>query len=172
MGTETALPMLVTMLLVCANPMSGDSPEARSLTAAVQQTFLADTRVVAASPVPASVGVGSHYGWRTSTRTGERTFHAGVDFLTPGGTPAYAVRGGVVETVAFEGEHSRRFAGYGNAVVIRHDDDGRWSFYAHLDQVDVEPGQYVLPGDKIGNVGNTTNGRFPGMVSHLHFEVR
>lgn len=174
MGPDAALPLSLTILLVCANPMGGADAETGEggLTAALESRFLEESRVVAASPVPAGVGVGSHYGWRTSTRTGERTFHAGVDFLTPTGTPVYAVRGGVVETVAREGEGSRRFAGYGNAVVVRHEEDGRWSFYAHLDRVDVEPGQYVLPGDKLGDVGATTNGRFPNMVAHLHFEVR
>ena len=83
----------------------------------------------------------------------------------------YAVRAGVVETVVRERD-GRRFAGYGNAVVVRYEADGRWALYAHLASVDVEEGQYVLPGHKLGDVGNTSNGRFPNMVAHLHFEVR
>ncbi len=177
MGPDAALPLSLTVLLVCANPLAAGTStdgtsDASALRAAIETQLESDPTVVAASPVPAGVGVGSHYGWRTSTRTGERTFHAGADFLTPTGTPVYAARAGVVESVAREGEGGRRFAGYGNAVVVRHEDDGAWSFYAHLSRVDVQPGQYVLPGDKLGDVGATTNGRFPNMVAHLHFEVR
>ncbi|MEZ4338708.1 MAG: M23 family metallopeptidase [Sandaracinaceae bacterium] len=174
MGPDVALPLSLTVLLVCANPLgSGATANGESsLRAAIETQVEADPAVVSASPVPAGVGVGSHYGWRTSTRTGNRTFHAGADFLSPSGTPVYAARAGIIEVVAREGEDGRRFAGYGNAVVVRHEGDGAWSFYAHLSRVDVEPGQYVLPGDKLGDVGHTTNGRFPNMVSHLHFEVR
>jgi murein DD-endopeptidase MepM/ murein hydrolase activator NlpD len=36
----------------------------------------------------------------------------------------------------------------------------------------VQEGQRVEPGTMLGRVGHTTNGRFPGMVSHLHLELR
>ena len=62
--------------------------------------------------------------------------------------------------------------GYGNAVVIYHEDEDRWTFYAHLDEALVVPGMVVEAGDEIGRVGNTTNRRFQGMGVHLHFEVR
>jgi len=174
MGLEGALPMSLTLLLFCADPMGAveDRPLDQDLRAAVETFFLDGREVVASSPLPAGVGVGSHYGHRISARTGQRTFHAGVDFLTPRGTPVFAVRHGVVETVTSEASPSRRWAGYGNAVVVRHEADGRWSFYAHLDSVDVEPGQVLQPGDALGTVGSTTNERFPRMVPHLHMEVR
>lgn len=182
MPTISGLPslFLATAVLLCADPVSPPprSPEAPQ--AAPEATLASSVEavldepayeVVASSPLPAGYRVGSHYGYRTSPRTGSRTFHAGIDFLAPRGTPVYAVRGGVVEAVA---RNVRRttFAGYGNAIVIRHPDQDRWSFYAHLDDVTVEEGQLVEPGQLIGHVGNTTNGRFPGMGAHLHFEVR
>jgi len=171
MGPVNAIPMSVALLMLCANPVSSGDSDA-DLRAAVDAMFIDRQEVVAASPVPAGIGVGSHYGHRVSRRTGNRTFHAGTDFLAPSGTPVYAVRAGVVETVVRERDGSRRWAGYGNGVVIRHDHDGRWSFYAHLSAIDVAEGDVVLPGHKLGSVGRTTNGRFPRMVSHLHFEVR
>jgi murein DD-endopeptidase MepM/ murein hydrolase activator NlpD len=57
--------------------------------------------------------------------------------------------------------------GYGNCVVIRHF-NGLETYYAHLDQLDVEPGDLVFTGELIGLGGNT--GRSDG--PHLHFETR
>lgn len=127
--------------------------------------------VVAASPLPAGYGFGSDFGYRRSGRTGRRTFHAGLDFSAARGTPVFAVRRGVVETIARDRGRAF-FRGYGNAIVLHHPEDARWSFYAHLDEVLVREGQVVEPGMLIGRVGNTTNRRFRGMGTHLHFEVR
>lgn len=172
MGLDAISPMALALLLLCADPMSADD-RSRDLATAIRITLGAPVAdVVASSPLPAGNQVGSHYGWRTSARTGERTFHAGTDFLTERGTSVYAVRGGIVETVTRDDRGRRRFRGYGNAVVIHHPDDGRWSLYAHLEGVLVEVGQVVEPGQAIGRVGSTTNGRFPRMVPHLHLEVR
>ena len=56
--------------------------------------------------------------------------------------------------------------GYGNSVRIAH--DGTLStHYAHLDKVDVQPGEKVVKGEEIGSVGMT--GRTTG--PHLHFEI-
>ncbi|MGE0792494.1 MAG: M23 family metallopeptidase [Sandaracinaceae bacterium] len=175
----SAIPLFVTTaLLLCADPVSSNQPggesasEAPRFAEALRAAAASENPVVASSPLPATYGIGSHFGYRTSLRTGRRTFHAGADFLGPRGTPVFAVRGGIVEHVTTERGGSRRFAGYGNAVVIHHPDLGVWTFYAHLGNVEVEEGQVVEPGQPIGVVGNTTNGRFPGMPAHLHFEVR
>jgi len=95
-----ALPLyLASALLLCADPMSFAAEEGPTLSQALEGEMMSVPylEVVASSPVPAGIGVGSHYGWRTSTRTGRRTFHAGADFLAERGTPVYAVRGGVVQ---------------------------------------------------------------------------
>jgi murein DD-endopeptidase MepM/ murein hydrolase activator NlpD len=51
--------------------------------------------------------------------------------------------------------------------VIEHG-QGFATFYAHLDEIDVETGMKVAVGQVIGKVGNT--GQSTG--SHLHYEVR
>lgn len=56
--------------------------------------------------------------------------------------------------------------GYGNGVVIRHD-DGTCSCYAHMADVCVTKDQEVAQGTKIGTMGSTGNST--GM--HLHFEL-
>ena len=57
--------------------------------------------------------------------------------------------------------------GYGNLVIIRHD-NGLETYYGHLSERKVEPGQWVEAGEVIGLGGST--GRSTG--PHLHFETR
>ncbi len=59
--------------------------------------------------------------------------------------------------------------GYGNHVIIDHG-NGVKSLYAHMDSVNVYPGQWVNQGDVLGIMGNT--GRVYGATGiHVHFEV-
>ncbi|MGE0786737.1 MAG: M23 family metallopeptidase [Sandaracinaceae bacterium] len=126
----------------------------------------------AASPLPEGFLPGSSYGWRISPRTGRRTFHAGLDFLAPRGTDVRAAADGIVERITEDRVGRTRFGGYGRAVVVRHPELGVWTFYAHLDSVDVTEGQTLAAGERLGAVGNSTNHRYPTMTPHLHFEVR
>ncbi len=57
--------------------------------------------------------------------------------------------------------------GYGNMVVLRHD-NGLETVYGHFSKSLVDTNQFVKAGDPIGLGGNT--GRSYG--SHLHFEIR
>lgn len=97
--------------------------------------------------------------------------HAGIDIAAARGTPVYAPFPATVELVARDRVGPGPFSGYGNAVVLRHQDGFR-SFYAHLSAALVEEGAHVAPGAVIGTVGNTSNGKFRGMGVHLHMEVR
>lgn len=91
-------------------------------------------------------------------RRGRR--HQGVDLPLATGAPIYAAFDGRVRM-------SKSVRGYGNLVVIRHD-NGLETFYGHLSKRDVEPGDWVSAGDVIGLGGST--GRSTG--PHLHFEAR
>lgn len=104
-------------------------------------------------------------------RSGRPTFHAGLDFLGRRGEPVFAVLPGRVVVVVHDSPRNRRTSGYGNVVAIDHK-DGWWTVYAHLDRIDVHEGQEVVAGDQLGTVGNTSDGKFPGMGAHLHFEIR
>lgn len=106
---------------------------------------------------PAQKGyISSYYGWRTSTR-----FHDGLDIAAPTGTHIYASKRGKVK---YSGN---RIRGYGNMVVIKHDDTYS-SVYAHNSRNLVKKGDYVKQGQVIALMGST--GHSTG--SHLHFEVR
>jgi murein DD-endopeptidase MepM/ murein hydrolase activator NlpD len=86
--------------------------------------------------------------------------HTGQDFAVPPGTPVRAVGDGTV-VMAGCGD------GFGNQIVIRHD-DGYCTHYAHLSVLEVVPGQRVRAGERIALSGNSGNSTGP----HLHFEVR
>lgn len=125
----------------------------------------------AVSPVEFGL-VASGFGYRRARLRRRRQFHAGIDFRARLGTAVLAARRGVVLHVASEADRLHGFLGYGNAVVLHHPDTDDFSLYAHLSEVLVSPGEELEAGEKLGRVGNTNNGRFRGMTSHLHFEVR
>ncbi len=112
----------------------------------------------------------SGFGPRPGRTTGRTTVHQGLDFRGRRGDPVYAADGGQVAFIARDAA-PRRTRGYGNVIGIHHP-DGYWSVYAHLSKVYVSEGQNVDAGQLIGAIGNTTNGKFRRMGSHLHFEVR
>jgi murein DD-endopeptidase MepM/ murein hydrolase activator NlpD len=111
-------------------------------------------------PVQAGYTLTSTFGWRTSPTRGGADFHTGLDFARPDGSPVTAVTRGVV---AFAG----RGGSYGNLVRVRHA-NGVESWYAHLAAIDVQPGDKVRAGHRLGTVGSTGNSTGP----HLHLEIR
>lgn len=101
----------------------------------------------------------SGFGKRKAPKKGASTYHKGVDWATPVGTPVYASSGG---TVAKAGWGS----GYGYVIYINHP-DGRQTRYGHLSKILVSAGATVNQGDKIALSGNT--GVSTG--AHIHFEI-
>ena len=83
-----------------------------------------------------------------------------MDLPLKTGTPVYAAFDGKVRI-------SKRYKGYGNLVVLRHD-NGLETFYGHLSKIYVKDDQWVNAGTIIGLGGST--GRSTG--PHLHFETR
>lgn len=105
-------------------------------------------------PTPEHARLSSHFGAR------RRRWHYGVDLAQPTGEPIYSAFDGIVRI-------AKRNKSYGNLIVVRHF-NGLETYYAHLSQIDVNPGDTVRAGAVIGLCGNT--GRSYG--SHLHFEIR
>ena len=103
---------------------------------------------------------GSRFGRRVDPFTGQSALHEGVDFHAPIGTPILAAGAGVVVVA---GPHPS----YGNHVDVDHG-GGVITRYAHASRLLVRPGDIVIQGQKLAEVGST--GRSTG--AHLHFEVR
>lgn len=93
--------------------------------------------------------------------------HRGIDFGgLPVGYPVRAMWGGKVIDQSWG-------PAYGNHIVIDHDrlpdgSPGYWAVYAHLSKKTVVPGQRVLAGQKIGELGDTGHSTGP----HLHAEIQ
>jgi murein DD-endopeptidase MepM/ murein hydrolase activator NlpD len=102
----------------------------------------------------------SSYGERTDPFSGEGAYHTGVDISAPIGTPAHVTADGIVV-------FADRSGGYGRLVVVDHG-NGFETYYAHLSQFDVVPGQEIRQGELVGAVG--ASGRVT--APHLHYEVR
>ncbi len=109
-------------------------------------------------PCLAPEGISSPYGWRDLY--GMMDFHLGIDLPGETGDPILASDGGVVVWAA-------KTPSYGNHVRILHE-NGTESLYAHLSKIDVEVGDTVYQGQKLGEMGRT--GVAYGV--HLHFELR
>jgi murein DD-endopeptidase MepM/ murein hydrolase activator NlpD len=101
----------------------------------------------------------SGFGWRIDPFTGRSTFHEGIDFPAPVGTPIVAAAGGVV--IAAEYHHQ-----FGNMLEIDHGND-MVTRYAHASRLLAKVGDIVKRGQHVADIGST--GRSTG--AHLHFEV-
>ncbi len=121
---------------------------------------IAAFRVPLAMPVKTAFRWTSGFGVRRDPKGWGRRMHEGVDMAGAHGSPIYATADGVV---SFAGSDS----GYGRHVKISHG-FGLESSYAHMSKIEVEVGQRVSRGDRIGAMGNT--GRSTG--THLHYEIR
>ena len=95
--------------------------------------------------------------------------HQGFDYYAPEGTDVLAVQDGLVVNV------NDNNGDYGKSVTIQHDYNGEsvYSFYAHLSEISIKSGDFVLENGIIGKSG--TSGNAKGMIGkdqHLHFELR
>ncbi|WP_020574734.1 M23 family metallopeptidase [Actinopolymorpha alba] len=86
------------------------------------------------------------------------SFHHGLDFAAPSGTPIRAVGNGRIIAAGWAGA-------YGNHLEVRHS-DGTVTWYAHMSRYARTSGK-VKAGTVIGYVGATGNVTGP----HLHLEV-
>ncbi|HAI20546.1 MAG TPA: hypothetical protein DCM14_01380 [Clostridiales bacterium UBA8153] len=108
---------------------------------------------------PVAGPITSPFGMRRSPINGRRSMHWGVDIGAPQGTPIVATGDAVVEFAGFRG-------GLGRHVVLYHG-NGIRTVYAHNRRNLVTPGQRVVRGQVIGQVGSTGDATGP----HVHYEI-
>ncbi len=102
----------------------------------------------------------SRFGERQDPFSGEGAFHTGVDIEAAMHTPVHAAADGIIYSAEYT-------SAYGKLVIIDHG-NGMRTWYAHLSEFGVIPGQEIRRGEVIGLSGNTGRVTAP----HLHFEVR
>ena len=131
-------------------------------------------------PVEDIIKVGSGYGalskyWFNHIENGRwvpgqidgKGQHRGIDFLTPIGTPVYAMCDGLVDAHGQESPDLRIGFGIRVRQCVK-DMPGYKVWYGHLSRTDVRAGQFITKGTLIGLSGNS--GRSSG--PHLHVELR
>lgn len=118
-------------------------------------------------PLRYDAPVSSGYGWRFNGTQ----FHGGIDFGVPVGTPVFASKSGKIvkvnganEAGKLDNYESDELQGVGDSVEILHP-DGTATRYSHLSASNVQLGQKVKQGQRIGATGSN-NG------PHLHFEYK
>jgi len=130
------------------------------------EDLIAKSRVAKIGPMaknltwPCKGKVISRFGRVRHPKYNTTTRNNGIDIRAEKGTPVYAITSGTVS-------YSGRFLGYGNIILIEHD-NGFYSLYGHLDRIMVRLGDRVERGQQIGTVGET--GSLSGPM--LHFELR
>jgi len=108
---------------------------------------------------PVDAAITSYFGSRRSYGYGFGSYHAGSDFDGQGGEPVLAPAEGVVIL-------SEPLVVRGNAILVDHG-WGVVSGFWHLSEIEVEVGDRVSRGQRIGALGNT--GLSTG--AHLHWEL-
>jgi murein DD-endopeptidase MepM/ murein hydrolase activator NlpD len=103
------------------------------------------------------VTTGANFGKRRILNGNPGSPHSGVDLPGATGTPVHAAQRGRVVLAA-------ELFFSGNTVVVDHG-LGIYTFYGHLSEIDVKPGDAVETGAVLGKVGAT--GRVTG--PHLHW---
>ncbi len=88
------------------------------------------------------------------------SYHTGLDFAGPSGSPIYAVANGTITSASYDGS-------YGNKTVLTLE-DGTEIWYCHQTSYTVSSGETVHAGELIGYTGSTGHVTGP----HLHLEVR
>jgi len=115
-----------------------------------------------AGPFQMPVGneISSSYGNRRVFNGKLKSYHNGLDFRSPKGTPVYATNSGIVRV-------AKNLFYSGNAVIMDHGTE-IFTIYAHLSKIKVAVGQRIEKGHLIGLTGAT--GRVSG--PHLHWGVK
>ncbi len=102
----------------------------------------------------------SGFGKRKDPFTEKLTYHHGLDFSIPVGTPVRSTADGVVTMI-------KRERGFGNVIKIDHGNQ-IVTVYAHLSEILVEKGQRIQRGEIVAKSGKSGRVTAP----HLHYEVR
>ncbi len=108
---------------------------------------------------PTSGTVVSHFGREKHPELNTITENLGIEIKAGMGNPVITVADGEVQAITWQ-------RGRGNIIIISHD-DGFYTVYTHLQDIQVKEQQVVKRGERIGSVGDS--GSLIGPV--LHFQI-
>lgn len=108
---------------------------------------------------PARGTVVSHFGREKHPELNTITENLGIEIRAGMGSPVITVADGEVQAITWQ-------RGRGNIIIISHD-DGFYTVYTHLQDIQVKEQQVVKRGERIGSVGDS--GSLIGPV--LHFQI-
>ncbi|MBI4788911.1 MAG: M23 family metallopeptidase [Chloroflexi bacterium] len=177
--TLSPTPTLTPTATRTPTPTLTPRPKATTTPRAITPHFLFGRPLALDAPAPEPAWV-YLYG---TTELGQYEVHHGVDFdRNPIGVPVFAVGDGVIVSAGDDrqplcGAQGQTICGrslnfYGLVVVIRLEQGYRnqtlYALYGHMSRIDVQPGQRVKRGDRIGAVGMTGIAIGP----HIQFEMR
>lgn len=114
-------------------------------------------------PVNAKWPIVSPFGYRIHPVTKKRSFHKGVDFACPVGSPVIASFSGEIKIVRLKDDGNPA----GNRLWLYGDFERAGYFHLDDDGFNVKPGDKVKEGMLLGFSGDT--GRVSG--PHLHFQL-
>jgi murein hydrolase activator len=97
------------------------------------------------------------YGENKNRKTNTVMVNNGVDIAASKDLNVKAVSDGVISAIDW-------IPGYGSVIIVTHKDDYR-TVYSHLSEIYVNEGDKVKPGNVIGKVGDSIEGKV------LHFEI-
>ena len=109
---------------------------------------------------PVVGSIRSAFGARLDPFSGEGAFHTGIDLAVSSGSAVHATADGTVEAAGYSGR-------YGKLIIVDHG-NGVETYYAHLSEYLVVPGQEVRRNETIGLSGASGHATGP----HVHYEVR
>lgn len=110
-------------------------------------------------PWPTRGTVISHFGRERHPELNTITENLGIEIQARLGAPVTSVGDGIVQTITWQ-------RGRGNIIIISHD-DGYYTVYTHLQDIQVEELQTIKQGQIIGSVGDS--GSLHGPI--LHFQI-
>jgi len=109
---------------------------------------------------PVKGKISNKFGRQIEGRFQAETFNRGVEFGARSGTKVKSVAPGHVRFAGW-------FSGYGQLIIVGHGDD-YFTVFGHMEEIDVEPGDEVARGERLGTVGETGSLEGP----KLYFEIR
>ena len=93
---------------------------------------------------------------------GRSGVHKGIDIFAKQDQPVLAATQGLVIYTGYDS--------MGGNIVLMLGAKWRWHYYAHLNEINAKPFQWLSSGEKVGAVGTTGNAK--GKSPHLHYTVK